>query len=263
MTKTEAIEKVRKLLALANSANEHEAANAAGRAAEIMERHRLNAAMVAQAEQRETEREEGFAMNEDIRCARDHARMPTWYWSLAWAIAEANRCMPRRVWSVKGQRVTVTFGGRPSDAAAARYMLDALACEVDRLGSEYVARLVRGSSRSAGKSFRLGCAAAIAERLHASVADTTSKVRAELRAAGDRQGLVRLDNAVALRAQDAKRLEAFMSDHGIRYRSAGSTTVSSAQAFAAGKSAGQNVNLRGGVAALGTGVRALAAGGAK
>ena len=49
MNTAEAIEKTRKLLALANSANEHEAAAAAARAAEIMERHRITAAMVAEA----------------------------------------------------------------------------------------------------------------------------------------------------------------------------------------------------------------------
>lgn len=261
MTKTEAIEKVRKLLALANSANENEAAAAAGRAADIMERHRLDAAMVAEAEQRDVEREEAFSMNEDQPAERAHARMPAWYWALAWAIAEANRCKPRqRVAVAQGGKRAVTFAGRPSDAAAARYMLDALANETDRLGSEFVARHNASRSRAVGKSFRLGCAAAIAERLQASVADTTSKVRAELRAAGDQQALVRLDNAIARRTHDAARLDAFMASNGVRYRSAGAATVSSAAAFAAGGAAGQSVNLRGGVASLGTGARALKAG---
>jgi hypothetical protein len=260
MNNTDAIDKVRKLLALANSANEHEAAAAAARAAEIMERYRLDAAMVAQAEQRQVEQDEAFAMNEDLRGDRTHARMPTWYWTLAWAIADANRCMLRRVWVVRGRTAAVAFAGRPSDAQAARYMLDAIANEVDRLGSEYVARLVRGSSRAAGKSFRLGCAVTISDRLGESVAQTTSAVRAELRAAGDEQGLVRLDHAIAQRTADAKRLEDFMAANGVRYRSAGSTSVSSASAFAAGQSAGQSVNLRGGTAALGTGARALGSG---
>lgn len=262
MTKLEAIDKVRKLLALANSANENEAAAAAARAADIMERHRLDAAMLAEAEQRETEREEeAFSMNEDIRGERDHARTPTWYWTIAWGVAEANRCKPRRVPLGEGRRA-VTFAGRPSDAAAARYMLDALANETDRLGSEFVARHSASRSRAVGKSFRLGCAAAIAERLQASVADTTSKVRAELRAADDQQGLVRLDHAIARRTSDAARLDAFMASNGVRYRSAGAATVSSAAAFAAGGAAGQNVNLRGGVAAVGSGARALKAGAA-
>ena len=262
MTKTEAIDKVRKLLALANSANENEAAAAAGRASDIMERHRLDAAMVAEAEQRDVEHEEAFSMNEDQPAERAHARMPAWYWALAWAIAEANRCKPRQRVAVSQGKRAVTFAGRPSDAAAARYMLDALANETDRLGSEFVARHNASRSRAVGKSFRLGCAAAIAERLQASVADTTSKVRAELRAADDQQALVRLDHAIARRTHDAARLDAFMASNGVRYRSAGAATVSSAAAFAAGGAAGQSVNLRGGVASLGAGARALKAGAA-
>lgn len=262
MTKTEAIEKVRKLLALANSANEHEAAAAAGRAADIMERHRLDAAMVAEAEARETDREdaEAFSMNRDTSADRTHARTPTWYWTLAWGVAEANRCKPHHVHVARG-RCAVTFAGKPSDAAAARYMLDALAREVDRLAVAYVARH-QGSdiARSAGKSFRLGAAAKINKRLRESMAETTEAVRGELTAAQDECGLARLDTAIARRESDERRLDAFLESNGVRYRSASRASVSNADAFRAGAKAGAGVRLSGGTAALGHGARALKAG---
>lgn len=264
MNTAEAIEKTRKLLALANSANEHEAAAAAARAAEIMERHRITAAMVADAEQCEMEREEAFAMNDDIVTDRTHARTPRWFWVLAWGVARANRCMPRHRYIMgSGGRYGVTFVGRPSDAAAARYMLDAIARDVDRLGSAFVANLGKRAPRAAGKSFRLGAARTISERLDASAAETASQIRGELAAAGDQQGLVRLDRALVKRADDVKRLEQWAKGEGLKYTTARAATVSNADAYQAGKTAGANVNLRGGVAALGTGVRALAAGGAK
>lgn len=256
MTKTEAMDKVRKLLALANSANEHEAANAAARAAQIMERHRLDAAMLADAEQRQIEEDEAYERNQDIPAARAHVRMPPWYWSIAWSVAKANRCMPRSYDSA-GSKRRVTFMGRPSDARAAVYMLDAIANEVDRLGREYVSRLDRGAPRSAGKSFRLGAARTISQRLDASARETDTAIRGELRASGDEAGLVRLDRAIALRKSDADRLRAWAKDHGVTYRTGSGGTVSNAGAYQAGAKAGHSVRLRGGAASLGTGARAL------
>jgi hypothetical protein len=259
MTKVEAIEKVRKLLALANSANENEAAAAAGRAADIMERHRLDAAMVAEAEQCEIERDEPLDLNREIKSERLHARTPTWYWTLAWGVADANRCKPHHVYAGEG-RYAVCFIGKPSDASAARYMLDALANEVDRLAVAYVARVAGRASRSAGKSFRLGAAAKIDARLRASMRETTEAVRGELAAAHDERGLARLDIAIARRETDGKRLDAFLGANGIKYGAARSASVSNADAFRAGAKAGDGVRLSGGTAALGHGARALKAG---
>ena len=262
MTKTEAIDKVRKLLALANSANENEAAAAAGRAADIMERHRLDAAMVAEAEQRDVEREdrEPFDLNDEQRAERAHARIPTWYWALAWGCAVGNRCKPHAVYAGDG-RWAMTFIGRPSDAAAARYMVDALANDVDRLAVAFVASVRGRASRSAGKSFRLGAASKIAKRLEDQIREVPDRIRGELRAAGDASAVARLDNALAVRKSDGERLDAFVAGHGIKYGSARALSVSNADAFRAGSRAGDGVSLGGGHA-LGAGARALKAGAA-
>lgn len=257
MNHDEAVTKVRKLLSLANSANENEAALAAARAAEIMERYRLDAAMVAEAEQREIEAEEPFAMNVDKAGERGHARTPTWYWALAWGCAKANRCKPHHTY--RAGKYAVAFVGRPSDAGAARYMLDAIANEVDRLAVVFVSKLDAGA-RSAGRSFRLGAAHTIGERLKASTQETTEKVRGELAAAGDEQGLARLENALVRRTQSGRELDAFATANGVRYGAARGVSVSNAGAYAAGRTAGASVGLRGGTTSLGSGARALGAG---
>lgn len=256
MDASSAVDKVRKLLALANSKNEHEAANAAARAAQIMERYRLSAAMLAQAEQREDEAEP-FSTNSDIRAARAHIRMPTWYWQLAWSIAGANRCKP---WThdhpMTGKR-RVTFLGRPSHARAAAYMLDAIANEVDRLGREYVAEIRPERRRSAGKSFRLGCIMTIDERLEESAESTEAEIRAELSKAGDESGLVRLDSAIAERAREVEDLERWAKSRGMGYKSRGAPGESLTSAFLAGREAGHDVRLSGGTSSIGTGAKAL------
>lgn len=200
MTKTEAIERVRHLLALANSENEHEAANAAAVAATIM-------------------------------------------------LADVGLHRTQQI----------GFIGRPSDAACAAYMLDAIANDVDQLAARHVAKAGR-RARAAGKAFRLGCAHTIAHRLAAVTQQTDDTIRGELTAAGDSTALARLDTAIARRETDAKRLDAFLASNGIEYGSARAVTVSSRDSYDAGKRAGESVRLAGGSAALGTGARALPAG---
>lgn len=258
MTNDKAIEKVRQLLALANSSNEHEAANAAARAAEIMERHRIDASMVAEAEQREDEREEALEMNTEIRAERVHKRMPTWYWTLAWAVAQANRTKPRVVYQRDTQ--AVTFVGKPSNAAAARYMLDAIANDVDHLAEVFVDKISH-RTRSAGKAFRLGCAVTIDNRLKRVAQETTESIRGELQAASDESGLARLQTAIAKRDDEARELDQFLRANNVKYYSGGSTSISNGAAYRAGQQAGHSVRLSGGTAALGTGARALPAGG--
>jgi hypothetical protein len=193
--------------------------------------------------------------------------MPSWYWLLAWGCAKANRCSPYTVYAggeEQGRwvdRRAVTFAGRPSDAAAARYMLDLLAREVDRLAVAFVAKHGKLAARSAGKSFRLGCARKISERLKAQIRETPERIRGELKAAGDAQGLARLDNALAMRQADGQRLEGFLRANGIVYRSGAPLSVSNADAYHAGQRAGAKVQIGGGHA-LGPGTRALKAGAA-
>ncbi len=267
MTKDEAIDKVRALLALANSTNEHEAANAAAAAAGIMARHRIEADMLIEAERADDECAEAFEMNADLAAEREHERMPSWYWALAWGIADANGCRPWPRWLPtklasaglhRAQRVT--FVGRPADAAASRYMLDAIANEVDRLAVEYVKRHPGGRSRALGKAFRLGCSQTIARRLRTVARETADVVRRELAAAGDTAGIARLETALVRQGSDAGALDAFLASGGVKYGTPRAPTFSSRDGFAAGKVAGESVRLTGGSAALNAGARALGKG---
>ncbi len=251
MNTHEALEKVRKLLALANSANEHEAANAANHAAQIMERYRLDAAMLAEAEQRADARnEEGFSSNDEMGAARKHERLPAWYWSLAWAVGSSNRARPR-----VNDSGRVTFFGRPMDARAAIYMLDYLANEVDRLARRYVSEHYR--PRAAGRAFRLGCVHTIAQRLATAHEDVARAKERELSAAEDLEGLRRLTVAVQRRSSEMLELDRWIRSRGFRYGAARTVRFSSASAYRDGRSAGHAVDLGGGSECLRPGPRAL------
>jgi hypothetical protein len=273
LTTQEAIDKVRKLLALSQSNNEHEAAAAAARAAAIMESHRLDEAMLLEAERRDDEtddKREGFAINVDMPAERTTKQTVTWYWALAWSVAKANRCMPRYHYGKGGKQVV--FAGRPADAAAARYMLDAIANDVDQLAARFVrtgnvrmrttyhadgTRTTARMSRAAGNSFRLGCVSTIGERLRSTASEAAAARRKSLQAAGDETGLVQLDNALARMGDDATVLRAWLKAQGCTYTKGSGTKISSADAYRAGQAAGRNVRLTGGSAAVGSGARAL------
>lgn len=230
------IDRVRKLLELANSANEHEAANAANAAAELMERHRIDAALLAQAEQKEEVENEQFSLNEDIRSKRKFVTVPRWYWVLAFSIGMANRTRPnvRMTGRHKGY---VTFVGKPSDAMMARYMLDKISDEVNRLGKKFAKQFGTGVGGRAGQSFRLGCAETIADRLHELKERVMKQVEGEVK---DCTALVRVANQLALKDRE---LTVFAARHGVFYVKTRRTTISSTEAYKHGRERGKTIDI--------------------
>jgi len=249
LTKEQALDKVRKLLALSESSNENEAATAAARAASIMAEYRLDSAMLgAQAE----EAREAFKINVDPDAlgARTTRHYVPWYWRLAWSVAEANNCLPWYVYENRMRRVA--FVGRRSDALACRYMLDAISNDVDQLAAAFVRK---SGTRVVGNSFRLGCVRTIASRLSAVAQETAAAKSREL--AGDTVALVKLDGALVRLREDAQQLREWNAKTNGEYSKAKPVKISSGDAYRAGQEAGKTVRLTGGAAALGGGARAL------
>jgi hypothetical protein len=160
--KEEISERLRKLLALANSDNEHEAALAMARAQALAERHEIELADLGEADT-ETIGEETFFDS-------GGSKLPSWRGGLARTICRANGCFTYR----SGPRVFVS--GRPSDVKRARAIFQECAYHIDRLARRHA----RGRGRSYATSFRLGCVAAVSAAIDAEKRRTRDELRGKV-----------------------------------------------------------------------------------
>lgn len=186
MNHQEAIEKVAKLMRLAKSSNEHEAALAAQRAQEIMTRFKiesisLNADDSKKADDNDNEPIMDFGRDPLFKGA--HART-TWRVRLAGAIAEQNQV------KIYLGHESICLVGRPSDCATVRYIFAWMQSELLRLSNEKT----KGYSSSYGNAWRNGCVATIAERLRKANSEAFGAARQEANGA---LALVRVNNAIA------------------------------------------------------------------
>lgn len=178
MTNEEALDKVRKLLALAGSENENEAALAAARAQAIMDKHQISQASL-------DVQEDGGAIGEETL----DATRATWRGRLAVVVAKANGC---KVWKDDG---TIQIAGRPGAVNATRYLFDYCAKTIDRLAGNH-----KGNGRTFLNNYRLGCVDAIST----AVREEKERTRAAAyEAAGGTSELIVLDRALARIADDA------------------------------------------------------------
>lgn len=196
MTHQEAIEKVAKLMRLAQSANEHEAALAAQRAQEIMAKFKIDSIMLEQASKTDADSDNEPIMNfgDDVLYDGPHARA-TFRVRLASHIAAQNQVkiylLPRGVALV----------GRPSDCTTVRYLYGYFHREVLRLCNEKC----KGNSDAYRNAWKNGCVATIGVRLASANANAMAAARQE----GNSLALVRVQNALEVRA---KRTEAFFEE---------------------------------------------------
>lgn len=234
-----ALDRVRKLLELSKSNNEHEAAQAAARAADLMLQHKIEEAEL----DTETEPEEA----EEAVIGRDGRRV-TWKLVLVGGIAKsmggsAYYSTFGRLMAEATYRVVAPSGAMPT----IRYLYQYLVTEVNRLAEarwEEHRRVVvedyglsRGSLQSARawkSSFRVGCARAIRDRLQ----EQREKSLGKARKAQQSAALAVIDRERAL--VDAY-LEANVGPLGAgRPSSAGSSAPSG---YSAGVQAGKEVSL--------------------
>lgn len=232
MTDPKIIERVQKLLRLAESSNVHEAATAAARAQELMERHRIDVATVhAEPSAIEDHRDRPLATS---------SRLPRWRVTLAVAVAEASGC---RVYirDAEGRRSLVVVGTR--DDAANVLTLDAyLAGEVERL----TRRLGRGQGRRWCTGFRLGAVTTLAHRLREArnAARTRARREAEARrAAGQTTALVRVDTGLRRLEERERDIEAFMRERLRLRRETRRRLRADADAYAQGSAAATMVRI--------------------
>lgn len=181
MTHEEAIDKVRKLLALSKSDNEHESAAALGHAQAIMEKYRIDAAILETSE--DGEREPIKQWSDPLEGSSN----AVWRVVLASVLAKANGC------SVFKDRKTTVIVGAATNAGTVRYLYAYCVREIDRL-----AALNRGHGRTWLNNYRHGCVDAIS----AEIDDARDAVRSKMRADAGSAVMV-IDNALALIDQDS------------------------------------------------------------
>lgn len=259
MTQDIILDKIRKLLALAKSADVHEAAAAAARAQSIIDKHKIDLALL----QEEEQHEEDGASDEPIRRCTDFVlftvarRLPMWKWDLAWSLCTANQCRP---WTSteynrsesKYERMCYVIG-RPSDAQTVQYLHQYLCHEVDRLAKTHA-----GKGRTWLNNFRMGAVSEIERRLEQKQAYDHKALKQSARTevkAGNENALVKVENALARVEEQGTMVEKWMeAQDSMKYGGSRSDTMHDPDGFAQGRAAGASVALGAGkTRALGTG----------
>jgi hypothetical protein len=236
-----AMRKAAALLRLAQSDNPHEAALAASRAQEIIDRYKLNLAALDDAPSEEPA--------EEIRNFKDDPLDEGGVWKalLGKAVATVNQC---QAYTCAGH---VHLIGRPSDVAMVRPFYAYLAGEIERLASRHC----KGNSRTYWNNFRLGAVETINQRLKASLAATVATVKAEALAAGNERALVIVQNSLALLEKRKQEVaEWTRANMNLRNRTARHSYSHAGRE--AGRAAGHGVNLNRSAGALNSTRRALA-----
>jgi len=126
--------KVQKLLELAKSSNEHEAALAASKAREFLTKHNLDMAEVLAVKDKEPE---GLQIIQTE--TQTSYSIPQYMWDLATAVAESFQCKVISTYGKNG-RVFV-FIGTTSDSEVAVYTFNYLRSEVERLSKQVLPEL--------------------------------------------------------------------------------------------------------------------------
>jgi hypothetical protein len=156
------VEKIRKLLELSRSANEHEAALAAEKARELIVKHAVSEDELRAAggaiEAEPVERDE---LHTYAKGGWRRGRIPRWHVVLAEALAEAFMC---RVFFIPGVEITVI--GRASNRQALRYTWLHLRGEIERLADgEWSADHFWLAKANWTRGFCMGAAHTVAERM--------------------------------------------------------------------------------------------------
>jgi hypothetical protein len=243
MTHAEALAKAAKLLRLAKSSNPHEAALAAAKAQDIMDRFKLSGADITL--------DSSAPAEKVMHCPQDpldRDGAARWKGQLAMAVAKLNQC---KVYADPARGYCLI--GRPSDMDAVRYLYAWLTQEIERLAASHCA----GCGRTYWNNFRLGAVETVSARLRESARETVAVVKQEAAqsvAAGNAMALVLVEKSLATIEAQVREVE----DYGkrvlhLRSRSRSGSNYNS-DARAAGRRAGQSINI-GNRAALGTSLR--------
>lgn len=238
MTDAVILAKVQKLLRLSTSSNANEAALAAAKAQELIDKHQLAAALLAldSAEPTKGLDDEPIIDFEKAGAPLDAPkRLDRWRCSLASVIARQNGC---RIY-FSGNEIALV--GRPSDAETVRYLYGYLSREVERLTSEQG----QGMGRTWRNNFRLGVVDAIQSKLYEQRRAFESEARKQARDESS-TALMRVDRALATIDKRGESVKDWMKSNLKLYAGGGSNGGTyNHNARQMGRKAGQSIAVGG------------------
>jgi hypothetical protein len=247
MTRQEAIDLALKLLKLAeNNNNVNEAALAAQRAQEILNKYNIEKEML----------DEASAVKEPDEPIQDFSstnpldvfdmRVTNWKSYLGNILCLHNHCkayISHRTKEVRmGQHIKTEHNpvlgiiGRQSDARTVKYLYDMLSHEVDKLAAFYG----KGQGKSWNVNFRYGVVDAIREKLEEAKKHTQQEMYQEV--AGNTTALIRLDNAIAKLKEKDNQLQKWVEGK-MKLKSRNVFMRFDGDARAQGKAAGKHINM--------------------
>lgn len=204
MTYEHALQKAIKCLKLSQSANQHEAALAASRAQEIIDRYNLKIDDINQGNEPKEDQEEIVDFGNDP--LHEVCQVDTqWSTNLASIVAEQNGCKIYFSTKMSGSAI-IKVVGRPSDVQTVRYLFGWLESEVRRLTRQEC----KGYSRRYQIDFRTGVVDTIYRKLVQQRKETFVNVQKE---AGNPMALVRVQNSIARIEKKAASVQKWMDDN--------------------------------------------------
>lgn len=251
------VDRIKKLLRLAQSDNVNEAANAAGQAQRLMEQHRIDQALLDV-----SDADGGPVEDEDVRVDGEpmtrSGRLPQWKVQLGVCVANANacRCYLDTRWNDDREvyEKSLCIVGRPSDVATVRYLFTYLAHEIERLCK----RDGQGRGRTYANSFRIGAVHTIRKRLVLAKAEVRKEAKKKLR--GDSTALAKIDKALAKIDQRGQDVDDWMDKNMDLSNGRASRSRRDWDAYRAGQQAGHGIELGASSSSLKSGAKALGSG---
>lgn len=246
MTQDRMLQRVKNLLALTKSGDVHEAANAAARAQAIIDKYKIDAALLLQ-EGEVPGAQENIRRCTDFPLFVGEPERHMWKWDLGWALGEANGCVP---WSSyepddKGNYHRVAYVvGRPDDAQTVQYLHQYLCAEINNLAKQH-----RGKGRIWLTNFRLGAVEEITERLEEKRRTDRKALKRSARkeAKGNPTALVQVNTALSRIAEQSTLVEKWLEENKLSHSQDHDVDdeYESPAAFEAGRAAGAAVSLGG------------------
>jgi len=240
MNYDEAIQKVAKLLRLSQSPNPNEAALAASKAQEIIDRFKIESTALNYAANGDAQPDEPIQDFASDPLDAGAGKISSWSWRLFLALGKAN--------GVKGYSSRlggIAIVGRASDVSTVRYLYAWLKREVERLAKADC----RGHGRTWANNYRIGVVETVAQRLAAQTKQTQQDVVAEIQARQQAEevkklALVRVQMAIANIQKREAEAQSWMDVHLNLRKCSASRTRFDNSARQAGRAAGHSIRMQ-------------------
>lgn len=241
-------------LRLANSSNQHEAALAASRAQEIIDRYKLDISDLdydTQSTKDDAEPVQDFGYEDPLDHVKYGWYRETWCIRLASVISRSNQCrIVYRRQPDKSRKIRIF--GRPSDVSTVRYLYGFFRAQVEALAKTNCA----GHSSAYFGQFCTGVIDTLTVKLTASREELFKSKRDEY--ANNPMALVKVNGAIAKMDKKAADVEAFMDQAVGKMRPGrGGFTRTYTGGREQGQEAGKSLRMTGAKASLGAGRREI------